>query len=833
MKIRKSNKVYNQLLFNNKKTIKVLRDILKEKEEKNLARESIFQHPEIFTIIKMVLSKYEKDENDIYILSNYLKSLKTFIASILQGQSSDFDVMPLLRKISSDLYCVSYKKNSFMMRIGDIGNTFYVILSGSVSIVVPKEISILMTRTQYINHLNFLSDLGEKYLVEKNYYNNIGEFPDLKLENFINNDKNNNDLKKNLAKKLRTQLKYEVKNNKKIKEENDNESNDNDIIINKNKEDNNNNNNNSSKNKEDNNNNKNKEDNNNNNNSSQNKEDNNNNKNKEDNNNNNNNQSKNSSDDDSNDEINDEMNDKDVKDQIKKNVNKEEKKDEFSLEKYIKLINGEYIKPVKDKYLLHNIKLLGYFKVTDLNQGNSFGELALINLNQQRTATIFVKEDSFFGVLKAESYNQSLKSIQEIKKRKEVNFVFNTKLFQQIPLYEFSTKYWNYFISRKIKNGDYLFKQGYYRDEIYFILDGEIKITTYNLNLKKTNMYLEEIGNFIFGKYAFSNVGKNINVPLFIAVSGDILGMNDILYQDKYLCNAVCISSKASYFALNYNIFKNLSTSFPKIFKTWKKLDMNKRILMVQRLENIIYTNKNSLAGNFRKDEENIAYWQKLYNINDTKKEHKKNSIFINLHTSLKSFSLNKKNNIKEKNTINHNKSIFRFSKTNLPPLINPFQDYQNNGMNKTNKVFQYSLSNYDKTLTTEPSISRTVRFHNKTNIEDSFRKKDFVMLELKKNVMKNNKHDLITRLLFDKKSIDNNNNKDKDEDYFFVNPEKEIKNIEKKFNYSSNKKPKYITFYNKNKNVERNNFLLTELNDFTKKRKAKTKTQFSLSFDK
>ena len=231
MKIRKSNKVYNQLLFNNKKTIKVLRDILKEKEEKNLARESIFQHPEIFTIIKMVLSKYEKDENDIYILSNYLKSLKTFIASILQGQSSDFDVMPLLRKISSDLYCVSYKKNSFMMRIGDIGNTFYVILSGSVSIIVPKEISILMTRTQYINHLKFLSDLGEKYLVEKNYYNNIGEFPDLKLESFIkheNNDKkkNRDEIEKKIAKKLKSKMKYERKNNKVIKEENDDESND-------------------------------------------------------------------------------------------------------------------------------------------------------------------------------------------------------------------------------------------------------------------------------------------------------------------------------------------------------------------------------------------------------------------------------------------------------------------------------------------------------------------------------------------------------------------------------------------------------------------------------
>ena len=813
---RVSSKVYKQFQKNDNKTIKILRDIIKEREEKNLPRESIYKQPETFTIIKMILSKYQKDENDIYVLSDYLKTLKTFMSSISQGQSSDFDIMPLLRKISADLYYAKYDKNSFMMRVGDIGNTFYVILSGSISIIVPKEISVLMTKTQYIHHLKFLSSLGEKYLVEKNYYNNIGEFPDLKLESFIkyeNNDKkkNRDEIEKKIAKKLKSKMKYERKNNKVIKEENDDESND------------------SEKKNKDNNKEENKE--------NQKEEDNKNIDNKDKSN------SSSSSESSSDDEIesNDKINDEENKNNEKKKDNEEkekkikEKKNEFSLEKYIQLVNGEYIKPSKDKYLLNEIKLIGYFKVTDLYQGSSFGELALINLNQKRTATIFVKEDSFFGVLKGESYNQSLKSIQEINKRKDVKFVFNTKLFKQIPLYDFSTRYWNYFIRRKIKKNDYLFKQGYYRDEIYFILDGEILITTYNLNLKKTNMYLEEIGNFQFGRYAFSNIGKDINVPLFIAVSGDILGMNDILYQDKYLCNAICISPKASYFALSFNIFKNLSSHFPKIYNNWKKIDINKRILMVQRLENIIYTNKNTLAGVFRKEEENIAYWNKLYNRDNIKKDDKKNSTVINFHTSIKSFNLNNKSILKTKTKIKNkdNKSIFRLSKENLPPLSSPFQDYQNNVVNKKKMFFQYSLSNYDKTLTTEPSISKTIRIHNRTNIdESSYREKDHVMLELKKNVMKNNKQDLITRLIFGKKS-NSNDKKDKDEDYFFLNPENEAKIMEKKLNYSLKKKPKNITFYNKNKNIERNNFLLTQLNDTTKKRKVKTKTQISFSFDK
>ena len=52
---RVSSKVYKQFQKNDNKTIKILRDIIKEREEKNLPRESIFQQPETFTIIKMIL----------------------------------------------------------------------------------------------------------------------------------------------------------------------------------------------------------------------------------------------------------------------------------------------------------------------------------------------------------------------------------------------------------------------------------------------------------------------------------------------------------------------------------------------------------------------------------------------------------------------------------------------------------------------------------------------------------------------------------------------------------------------------------------------------------
>ena len=107
----------------------------------------------------------------------------------------------------------------------------------------------------------------------------------------------------------------------------------------------------------------------------------------------------------------------------------------------------------REKFETNLIKLVGYFKVTELNEGSSFGEYALINDDQQRTASIF-------GILSSNSYKISLKVIQENNKKKVIDFVFISKLFNQIYIFVFSQNYWYYFIHKKFFMGDYLIYQG-------------------------------------------------------------------------------------------------------------------------------------------------------------------------------------------------------------------------------------------------------------------------------------------------------------------------------------------------------------------------------------
>jgi hypothetical protein len=111
------------------------------------------------------------------------------MSSILQSQPSDFDPIPLLKEISKDLQCEEYPKNSFVMKVGEIGKKFYISLSGFVSILVPKKYNVIMTKNQYINHLKTLNKFDEKYLLEKTYYNNLGNFPDLILDNILEEKK--------------------------------------------------------------------------------------------------------------------------------------------------------------------------------------------------------------------------------------------------------------------------------------------------------------------------------------------------------------------------------------------------------------------------------------------------------------------------------------------------------------------------------------------------------------------------------------------------------------------------------------------------------------------
>ena len=436
----------------------------KEKENDKIKFERLLQSQEFNLILKEILTHSYKKENEIYILNTYLRSLEKFM-NIVKFDDNETIIENFLSKISSNLQSLLLEKNDMLMRIGDQGDYFYIILSGSVSVLVTKIISIYMSIEQYIEQLKTFYN-NEPYLFEGTIKLNKKSTYYINLDEIQKKDK-----------------KYILEGNNKPK----------------------------------------------------------------------------------------------------------------SLDEYLSYMNGEKFTDISSQYY-DEVKLMCYFKVTELTQGNSFGEIALIDSKQKRTASIYVNENSFFGTLSAQAYKKSMKRIQEQIKRENIEFVFSTQLFNQISLKFFSQSYWNYFINRKVSKGDFLFKKGFERDELYFIQEGEIKIKT-TLNFEKIELIIKNL----MPKYKIEKekelIDKENEIVLGFGKKGHILGMGDLLYKNRFFCDAVCDSMTANFFAIDINVFLSMGKNFTDVINAFKKIENNKKKIMIRRLQNIKYSYKNSLLG--------------------------------------------------------------------------------------------------------------------------------------------------------------------------------------------------------------------------------------------
>jgi len=610
MKRKKSKSIHNIIITSEKlKLIEKLENEIKSNINNEEYLKNLFRTPESMEVIKCILSKFLRNEIDIFILKEYLKRLNGLMSILKESNEESLSIELLLKKISNDLKCEIYHEGSFLMKVGNIGKTFYVTLSGSVSILVPKGFQRIMNIDEYINHLRLLYTWEENYLFDKTF----------------NENSKNITIKINEAK----QIIEKEKINGRIPME---------------------------------------------------------------------------------------------------------------IEEYISRINGEkFIKNNNEKKNKINIKIYGYIKIIDLGIGSTFGEIALINENCQRTATIYVKESSCFGTINKNSYKNSIKSIQERVKRENINFIYNI-LFSQITLAIFTQNYWNFFIKNNIKRGNYIFKFGKIRKEFIFLKDGEIKIILPNFTYKKIKKLInildkkdnESLDNLFFEE----ENEKGDDFVIKIAKSGDILGLNDLLIYEKYFCNAICESHESTYFTIDSNLFYSIFEGYNIIINNINKIQKKKINLILFKLKNIKHiikitkkNNKNKLSQIKKFGISNKNMFKTIQNsfeletkkneitksiikrnrylsnfgLNTINKDipYKRNSIF--LHKKLTSLSILKtddefKNNnhtsIKTFSSDNSKKCDIKIEKQNVLNIKLGYNNLFNNKIIKRNNINLYNSNN-------------------------------------------------------------------------------------------------------------------------------------------
>ena len=460
------------------KNIEKIYNKIKELETEQLELEKYVHSKEILECLQNILSKEQRLPHELYIIKTYIKNLKKFM-SILESGNEKKDE-EILSQIAKELVIETHKGNSFLMKIGEIGETFYFTLKGLLIVLIPKTFQAIMNKTEYINHLKFLYNCNERYLLEKTYNENI---------NIFKIDRNEFEIYDSTIRVNTSNFENYL-----------NEINTNKIIENMESE---------------------------------------------------------------------------------KNINKN-----MILKK-----ENEY----------HKINIVGYFKVVELSEGNIFGEVALINDDSKRTASIYVKENSVFGTLNRKVYKSLIRDIQQKNKKDSISFIFNTQLFKNINNSEFLTKYWHFFFERNINKGDFIFKSGFQSDEIYFLREGEIKLFIPKLNYLNINKYIDYLENkkhFLNEEYEKEN-----DVVISYVKEGEIFGMDDFIFNDKLFCSGICESQQAKFITINTNIFQNLFEKNKTLKENLKNFIQFKKEKMIQRLKEIKISFENSVEGNIKKNE--------------------------------------------------------------------------------------------------------------------------------------------------------------------------------------------------------------------------------------
>ena len=164
----------------------------------------------LFNICLPSFKKSKREKSDIKLVSLYLANLKKFLSLIKNYNEDNTNnstqkekneqknkYIKLLKYISENIIYESFSNKRLIMRYGDSGNKFYLILYGTVSILIPVKISLSMTFYEYCQYIATLLLYKEfelaKNVIRENKHIYSLDIPDIKyIINFFNKEEEEN-----------------------------------------------------------------------------------------------------------------------------------------------------------------------------------------------------------------------------------------------------------------------------------------------------------------------------------------------------------------------------------------------------------------------------------------------------------------------------------------------------------------------------------------------------------------------------------------------------------------------------------------------------------------
>ena len=457
----------------------------------------------------------------------------------------------------------------------------------------------------------------------------------------------------------------------------------------------------------------------------------------------------------------------------------------------------------RSKILIPSHEIFG-----DLETGSYFGEKALEG-NGKRHATLIALEDSYIGSIDKKDYFFIMHYFIENAGNKYINFIPNFYIFKNMSLLAWEKKYITFFIN-KIYDKDYLLlKEGEKIHQMFFTYEGEFELTA-NKNLIEVNEliinykkilkkllnqsninnktrkkmlkycnYNEEVkenDNFIINKRFEGKKFKEMvfdkkTIKLGIVPSKEIIGLLDLYtpiknnkdnienkfrirkYQMISLFNCRCLSCNCEVYTFPLNKFRYICENEDKVGDLSDELQIKKVSNMIKRLNKY----KDYLFESMYKDEIENAKEIKIMELKNINKGFK-----------------NKFESNKEISNLKFQKGQFIHSEPQKKKKI--YHSYDKKNFNSYKNFNQFNLSSIKKfeknsKQTNSKSISNFEKFKIKQKflelptIEDTGKKNensnnidtDKKIMNSENRILNNNIDIHKTRILFTKNEKNGN----------------------------------------------------------------------------
>lgn len=390
---------------------------------------------EYFELCKKSLStpSSKKTEQDISLICGFFLYLKDFLSMLSRDSSNKkYEVM---RNVAGNLEYEKWQSNRMIMRNGEKGKKFYIILQGKVDILIPKKVKVEMTKEEYLTYLALLIVYREFDFLDKVLIDNFALYPvEITDIDKIKEKKADRKMSHRRTNSLMTIRKTGSDEGKKEEEENTNFT-VKDLMKHLNE-----------------------------------------------------NQKRDYNLYYSNGPTKYEVdNGIYITSNIYINRLKDYKKDKTEKKKEFK----------EDKNKTIIFTIYEYCMICQLKTGNKFGDIALTNQIAKRTATILTASECHFGVLNKKSFNDSL-SEASIRYRKNIMlFITSTYLFSNFSFKTLQSNYFNCFVIVNITRDEKIISRGNSNNKLILLRSGEYELTycgslfdmtTLILNLFNTKM---------------------------------------------------------------------------------------------------------------------------------------------------------------------------------------------------------------------------------------------------------------------------------------------------------------------------------------------------------